>query len=94
MIMLSLLKQDDKIDRLAGAIEIASSGTNEISRVHLKAAAQGLGAEPLHAAIGDITSNRDRELQVSLKRLNAIGHSSGWDALAGAVITLRAWLTK
>jgi len=94
MIMLSLLKQDDKIDRLAGAIEIASSATNDISRVHLKAAAQGLGAEPLHAAIGDITSNRDRELQVSLKRLNAIGHSSGWDALAGAVITLRAWLTK
>jgi hypothetical protein len=94
MIMLSLLKQDDKINRLAGAIEIAASATNDISRAHLKAAAQGLGAEPLHATIGDITSNRGRELQVSLKRLNAIGHCSGWDALAGAVITLRAWLAQ
>ena len=94
MIILSLLKRDDKINSLASAIEIAASATNDISRAHLKAAAQGLGAEPLHATIGDITSNRGRELQVSLKRLNAIGHCSGWDALAGAVITLRAWLAQ
>ena len=94
MIMLRLLKQNNKIKRLAGAIEIAASATNEISQAHLKAAAQGLGAEPLHATISDIILNRSPELQLSLQRLNAIGHCSGWDALAGAAIALRAWVPQ
>ena len=94
MIMLRLLKQNNKIKRLAGAIEIAASATNEISQAHLKAAAQGLGAEPLHATISDIILNRSPELRASLQRLSTIGHCSGWDALAGAVIALRAWLAQ
>jgi hypothetical protein len=94
MIAMKMLGEDEKCRVLGNAIEICASATNDISRAHLKAAAQGIGAEPLHATIGDIISNRDQTLKASLERLDAIGHCSGWDALTGVVISLRAWLGK
>lgn len=94
MIASSLLGEYEKLRILVDTVETAASATNDISRAHLKAAAQGIGAEPLHATISDIVTNRDQALKASLKRLDAIGHCSGWDALTGVVITLRAWLTN
>ena len=94
MIALKMLGEDEKYRVLTNIVETCSSATNDISRAHLKAAAQGIGAEPLHATIGDITSNRNQALKASLEKLDAIGHCSGWDALTGAVITLRAWQEK
>jgi len=94
MITLSLLGENEKLRVLASTIVTAASVTNDISRAHLKAAAQGIGAEPLHATISDIVTNRDQALKASLERLDAIGHCSGWDALTGVAITLRAWLEK
>jgi hypothetical protein len=94
MIASSLLGEYEKLRILVDTVETAASATNDISRAHLKAAAQGIGAEPLHATISDIVTNRDQALKASLKRLDAIGHCSGWDALTGVVITLSAWLTN
>jgi hypothetical protein len=94
MIALNLLEEVEKCRVLASAVENAASATNDISRAHLNAAAQGVGAEPLHATIGDVISNRNHALKASLERLDAIGHCSGWDALTGVVITLRAWLAE
>ncbi|MBT6442084.1 MAG: DUF2877 domain-containing protein [Alphaproteobacteria bacterium] len=94
MIALSILGEKEKLRCLENVVGEAGSATNDISRAHLKAAAQGIGAEPLHATIGAIISNQDQPLRDSLERLGAIGHCSGWDALTGVVITLRAWLEK
>ncbi|NKB21444.1 MAG: DUF2877 domain-containing protein [Alphaproteobacteria bacterium] len=94
MITLCLLGEGGLCGCLANAVEMGASDTNDISRAHLKAAAQGIGAEPLHAVINDVISNRPQELTASLKRLDVIGHCSGWDALTGVVITLRAWLAR
>lgn len=94
MITLKTLGEDETCRVLADAIERAAAATNEISRAHLYAAAQGIGAEPLHATIDDIISNREQALKSSLARLDSIGHSSGWDALTGVVITLQTWLSK
>ncbi len=94
MIALRILGEENKSTCLAEAIEEAASATNEISRAHLRAAAQGVGAEPLHAAISDIIADRSQNLSTSLKRLDAIGHCSGWDALTGVVIALRSWLAR
>ena len=55
--------------------------TSAISAAHLYAAAAGEAHEALH----DVLSG-----DLDLNRIDAIGHCSGWDALAGAVAVLKA----
>jgi hypothetical protein len=57
--------------------------TSAISAAHLAAAAEGEAHEALHAVLQDPSP-------ASLARLDAVGHCSGWDALAGAAAVLRA----
>lgn len=59
------------------------SRTSAISGAHLEAAAAGEGHEALHQMLS-FPSN------ASVQQLKHVGHSSGWDALAGAVAVLRA----
>jgi hypothetical protein len=80
--------------RYLGAHEVARSlasevlhrarqRTNEISRAHLAAAAEGEGLAPLHdllAKLGTVGAIRGG---ACLSAIDAIGHTSGWDALAG-----------
>tara|TARA_Y100001936_G_scaffold253992_1_gene323172 strand:- start:21985 stop:22866 length:882 start_codon:yes stop_codon:yes gene_type:complete len=94
MITLKILGEDRLQEDLTARIKTVYSATNEISRAHLDSAALGVGAEPLHAAIDSIISNNETEMADVLKRVSAIGHCSGWDALTGAVVTLRAWLAQ
>lgn len=54
--------------------------TSAISAAHLAAAAAGEAHEALHRVL-----NGERELDA----LDAVGHTSGWDALAGAMAVLR-----
>ena len=54
--------------------------TSAISAAHLAAAAAGEAHEALHAVLNG---------ELDLDRLDAVGHSSGWDALAGAVAVLK-----
>jgi hypothetical protein len=60
-----------------------AAGTSAISAAHLEAAAAGEGHEALHAVLQDPSP-------ASFSRLDAVGHCSGWDALAGAAAVLRA----
>jgi hypothetical protein len=72
-------------DALAGWLEAAApSATGEIAWAHLRAAARGEGSEALHAALTALAQGT----MPDLARIDAIGHSSGWDALAGAVAVL------
>ena len=70
--------------------EWARADANAISRAHLTAAAQGLGGAALHAVLNDILTGTTAALPRRLAAVEAIGHTSGWDALAGAVLVLRA----
>jgi hypothetical protein len=54
--------------------------TSAISAAHLAAAAAGEAHEALHVALTG---------KWNLDALAAVGHCSGWDALAGAVAVLR-----
>jgi len=54
--------------------------TSAISAAHLTAAAAGHAHEALHRIL---------EGDLDLDALDAVGHCSGWDALAGAVAVLR-----
>ncbi|WP_342728437.1 DUF2877 domain-containing protein [Bradyrhizobium sp. B097] len=64
-------------------------GTNDISRIHLRAAALGYGAAALHAAIHATMSGEAAGFRRALTALTAIGHSSGLDAFSGSLIVLR-----
>ena len=45
---------------------------------------------PLHETIRELLSGRVGTLPGHLQALGRIGHTSGWDALAGAVLVLQA----
>jgi hypothetical protein len=55
--------------------------TSAISAAHLAAAASGEVHEALHEVLNG---------SLSLEKLDAVGHCSGWDGLAGAVAVLRS----
>ncbi|MCX7962769.1 MAG: DUF2877 domain-containing protein [Burkholderiales bacterium] len=71
----------------------ARAGTSRISRAHLACAAQGAGHEALHAALAAILDG-GRGLGRALAALARVGHTSGRDALAGALLALSAWRAR
>jgi hypothetical protein len=89
LVALHAIGQVDATRDLHAAIAGAPSATSPLSRAFLRAAAEGNGCEPLHAIIMTLLENQivDRDLEA----LTRIGHTSGWDALAGAVIVLQAF---
>ena len=79
----------DIADRLAAAVlPLARRATNTISLAHLDSAALGEGAEALHQTLHSLAEDDGRALDGALERLGTIGHSSGWDALAGTAAML------
>ncbi len=73
--------------RLAGwALPIATTATSRISYAHLACAAEGECGETLNDAMVALLSGQPPDLQ----RIDSIGHTSGWDALAGVALALGA----
>jgi hypothetical protein len=69
----------------------APTATSPISAAFLRAAAEGLGCEALHAAIAAVLEGRAEAVSDRAEALGRIGHTSGWDALAGAMLVLQAF---
>ncbi|HEU4353930.1 MAG TPA: DUF2877 domain-containing protein [Burkholderiales bacterium] len=59
--------------------------TSEISAAHLAAAASGQVHEALHQVLENLSAWEVPDLHPSLAQLDAVGLTSGWDALAGIV---------
>jgi hypothetical protein len=62
--------------------------TSAISAAHVAAAAAGEAHEALHYGLEALFAGGG-DWDESLTRLDGVGHSSGWDALAGAVAVAR-----
>jgi len=62
--------------------------SNAISAAHLAAAAAGEAHEALHDCLSEIF-RREPDWDAVLDRLDAVGHGSGWNALAGALAVLQ-----
>ena len=89
MIALRVLGRDDLGAALAEwALPIARARTGKISFAHLSCAADGEGAAALHEAIAGVAANDASAITAALAGLDKIGHSSGWDALAGAMAVM------
>ena len=68
--------------------------TGPISRSHLAAASAGQGLETLHLAINSVIEGNVEMIPTRVCHIERIGSSSGWDALAGACVVLRACLVQ
>jgi len=80
-------------DRLARALlDGGQERTTVISLAHLRAAAKGYGAAPLHDLLDAIFGNHRQGLDEALDAAAKIGHSSGFDAIAGVMLAFCAWL--
>ncbi len=91
MIALRATGRDAAADRLSGAVMArARRDTGRISFSHLAAAAEGEGAAALHETLAALDRADEPALDAGLAAIDRIGHSSGWDALAGAVCALGA----
>jgi hypothetical protein len=76
--------------RLAQHLRLEGA-THPISVAHWRAACEGLCSDALHTCLRDMAEGRAS--RASLDRVAAIGHTSGWDALAGAT-TIAAALSR
>ena len=92
LLALHLLREDERRAILGQTILRHSRATHAISRAHLRAAASGLAAEPLHEVLCRLLEG-ELCMEEPLRGLNRMGHSSGWDALTGALAVLDWKLT-
>jgi hypothetical protein len=91
LVALAVTAQVEVRDRIWRVLEPHLRGlTSDISCAHLDAAAQGFGSAALHEVLRAILSGATEAVPAALQPLIAIGHTSGWDALAGAAMALRA----
>jgi hypothetical protein len=72
----------------AAFVESARKKTHLISFTLLKDLADGQGVEPLHGLIRSILNDQAAESIRTASCLTRIGHSTGWDLLAGALTGL------
>ena len=66
----------------------AKDTSNPISCAHLKAASHGEGSETIHRALSAVLKGCPQGIQNCLSGIDHIGHTSGWDIMAGVVIAL------
>ena len=66
--------------------------TNKISFVHLSCAARGEGSAAVHNIILNIYENSAQKLKACIDDIDTIGHTSGWDTLAGIIETHKTLL--
>jgi len=84
LVALHVLGRVDAARALAGwIVPLANRATHPVSAAHVRAAAAGLGSDALHRCLAALAEGR--ACADSLDALAGTGHTSGWDALAGAV---------
>jgi hypothetical protein len=89
LVALALVGRIGLRDRLWRALHGAvAERTTEISRAHLAAAAEGQGGAQLHSALSAIMRGASAGVEGACAALGGVGHTSGWDALAGGLLVL------
>jgi len=93
LIALRILEFSPIAERLYNAVrQEAKRRTSRLSAAHIAVAADGWGAEVLHDAANSLLMDESASLLPRLRDLERIGHTSGWDALAGVTLTVGSWL--
>ena len=91
MAALNYFGRGDIATRVAASVlPIAARETSLISAAYLRCAAKGHASAVLFDALESVLSGGGRDLEVRLDAIHAIGHTSGWDSLAGAATVCAA----
>ena len=64
--------------------------TTPPSAMHLSAAADGMAAEPIHLLLDAVLRAEAAQIPDRLTAAAGLGHTSGWDIVAGMAIALEA----
>jgi hypothetical protein len=88
MVALQALERADLAAQLY-SVALSSEDIGPISAAHLVAAQEGAASAPLHNLTNDLICGRVANLPVRMTGLSRMGHSSGWDAFAGAMVVFR-----
>ncbi len=95
MIALHALGEAGPARRLAEAAGRPSAAHgNAISAAHLAAAGEAQGHAAVHDLLHGMLHGDCTMLHAKLAAIARIGHSSGWDILAGMVTVLRGWRSQ
>jgi Protein of unknown function (DUF2877) len=91
LIALSLLRENALRLALWRTVQpFLPAHSNDISAAHLAAAASGLGSAALHDLLSAVITARVDVVPIHVRAVASIGHTSGLDAMAGAITVLRA----
>ena len=91
MIALGALGHHRARDRMARVVgRHARHMTTPISVAHLAAAAEGAGGASVHALLNAALCGDGLAIAPAVDRVAKVGHSSGWDTLAGVIAVLTA----
>ncbi len=88
MIAAHALNRADVAEQLCAAA-LSAGVIGLISEAHLHAARDGAASAPLHEMVNDVLCGRVEHFPARMRALDRMGHSSGWDAFAGAIAVLR-----
>jgi hypothetical protein len=87
MIALHYFGRPDVARHVATAVlPVAARETSLISAAYLRCAARGEGARVLFDVLESIAAGDGAVLEARLDAIDAVGHTSGWDSLAGAAL--------
>lgn len=87
MIALHHFGRPDIAQRLADAVlPAAARNTSVISAAYLRCAARGEGSRVLFDALACLAAAGGATIDARLDAIDAVGHTSGWDCLAGAAL--------
>jgi hypothetical protein len=90
LVVLSLAGRSDLVAAVDQVIRpTLEDGTGPISRLHLAAALNGESSERLHVMVNAVLAGDHDVVASRLVLISQVGHCSGWDTLAGAVMVLR-----
>ena len=71
---------------------LSADAGNAISFGHLAVAAAGGGSAPVDDLLGALLGGESGELHRLLDVIDTIGHTSGWDCVAGVLTATECWL--
>jgi hypothetical protein len=95
VVALQALQRRDLADALSDAIvTVARRNTSLISAAYLEAVRDGSVSSRIHRLLHDLLVHNSASLAQSIDDIDGLGHTSGWDTLAGIVLTLRAQLNR
>lgn len=93
MIALHTLGSHEAAQELSiAAHRYALNCSNSISAAHLSAAGYGLGSAAIHDCLATIMAGKTSNIERVIGTIDNIGHTSGWDIMAGCLIAADAWL--